>query len=44
MIDGPADLDPDFVVVRRVGSREWGKVPLAYLEILDDRINEKTTA
>ncbi|XP_022654045.1 endophilin-B1-like isoform X2 [Varroa destructor] len=44
VIDGPADLDPDFVVVRRVGSREWGKVPLAYLEILDDRINEKTTA
>ncbi|OQR69542.1 endophilin-B1-like [Tropilaelaps mercedesae] len=34
VVDGPPDLDPDFIMVRRVDGKETGKVPLAYLEIL----------
>lgn len=34
VIEGPPDLDPDFVMVKRPHSDESGKVPLAYLEIL----------
>ncbi|XP_018496499.1 endophilin-B1 [Galendromus occidentalis] len=34
VVDGPPDLDPDFVMVQRTETKQAGKVPLAYLEIL----------